>query len=59
MHNGFTKGLLIGGIIGASISMMSNSDMMRPGNRRKMMKAGKMLLRRSGSILGNVAEILR
>lgn len=59
MHNGFTKGLLIGSIIGASVSVMANSDAMRPGSRKKMMRAGKSFLRRSGSIIGNVADILR
>ncbi len=59
MHNGFTKGLLIGSIIGASVSVMANTDMMRSGNRRKMMRAGKTFIRRSGSILGSVADILR
>ena len=59
MHNGFTKGMIVGGIIAASVSMMANSDMMRPGNRRKMMRAGKTFLRKSGSIMGSVAEILR
>lgn len=59
MHNGFTKGLLIGSIIGVSVSVVSNSDMMRPGNRRRMMKAGKTFIRRSGNIIGNVADILR
>ena len=59
MHNGFSKGLLIGSIIGASVSVMANSDVMRPGNRKKMMRAGKAFMRRSGSIIGNVADILR
>lgn len=59
MHNGFTKGLLIGGIIAASVSVMANSDMMKPGNRRKMMRAGRGFVRKSGNIIGNIADILR
>lgn len=59
MQSGFTKGLLIGGLIGASISMMSNSDMMKPRTRRRMMRAGRTLLKRSGGILGDVVDIFR
>lgn len=59
MHNGFTKGMLIGGIIAASVTMMANSDMMKPGNRRRMMKAGRSFVKRSGSVIGNIADMLR
>lgn len=59
MHNSFTKGLVVGGIIGASVSMMMNSDMIKPRTRRRMMRTGKTLMRRSGGILGDVVDMFR
>lgn len=59
MHNGFTKGLMVGGIIGVSMSMLMNSDMMNPRTKRKMMRTGRTLLRRSGGIIGDVMDIFR
>lgn len=59
MHNGFAKGILVGGIIAASVTVMANSDMMKPGNRRRMMKAGRNFVKRSGSVIGNLADMLR
>ena len=38
MRNGFTKGLIMGSIIGASVSMVMNSDMMNGKSRRKIKK---------------------
>lgn len=59
MRNGFTKGLVIGSLIGASVSMIMNPDMTRNMGRRRMMKNGRSFLRKSGHILGDVVEMLR
>jgi len=59
MHSGFTKGMVIGGIVGASISMMINSDMMKPKTRKRMMKTGRTFFRKSGGIIGDVVDIFR
>lgn len=59
MQGGFTKGLLIGSIIGASISMMMEPGMMNNRTRRKMMKSGRNLIRKSGNIIGDVVELFR
>lgn len=59
MHSGFTKGLVIGGIIGASVSIMVNSDMMRPRTKKRMMRNGRTLLRKSGGIISDVVDIFR
>lgn len=59
MRNGFTRGLLIGSIIGASLSMAMNSDNMNDRSRKKMKRSGRDLMRRSGSILGDVIELLK
>lgn len=57
--NGFTKGLLVGGIIGASIGMMVKPERMNGRSRRKMMKAGRNLVRRSGHIIGDVVDMFK
>ena len=57
MRSGFTRGLVVGGIIGASVMMMK-SDMMKP-NRKRMMRTGRALLRRHGGIIGNVVDMFR
>lgn len=59
MHSGFTRGIVIGGIIGASLGMMMNSEMMKPRTRKKMMRNGRMLLKKSGGIIGDVVDIFR
>ncbi len=59
MQNGFVKGVMVGGIIAASVSMMMNSEMVRPGTKRRMMKNGRSFLRKSSNIIGDVADIFR
>ncbi|HHX17670.1 MAG TPA: YtxH domain-containing protein [Clostridium sp.] len=59
MRNGFTRGLIMGSIIGASVSMVVNSDMMNGRSRRKMKKTGAELMRKSGSIIGDVIDLFR
>jgi len=58
MSNGFTKGMVIGSIIGASVGMMMRNDP-RQRSRKRMMRTGRILLRRSGDILSNVVDVLR
>lgn len=59
MHSNFTKGLIVGGIIGASMSMMMKSDYMNPRTKRRMMRTGRTLLKRSGGVIGDVIDIFR
>ncbi|MCX8129135.1 MAG: YtxH domain-containing protein [Clostridia bacterium] len=59
MRSGFTRGMIIGSIIGASVSMMVNPDMMKSRGRRKMMRNGKNILRKSGNIIGDVVDLFR
>ncbi len=59
MRNGFTKGLIMGSIIGASVSMVMNSDMMNGKSRRKIKKTSAELMRQSGSIIGDVIDLFR
>jgi len=59
MQGNFTKGLIIGSIVGASISMIMNSDMMNGRAKRKMMRTGKNFIRKSGNIIGDVIDVFR
>lgn len=59
MRTGFARGLIVGSIIGASMSMMMNPDMMKTKNRKKLMRNGRNLVRRSGSVIGDVISMFR
>ncbi|MCX7710328.1 MAG: YtxH domain-containing protein [Clostridia bacterium] len=59
MQNGFTRGLIVGSIIGASVSMMMNPDMMKNRSKRRMMRNSRNFLRKSGHIIGDVMEMFR
>jgi hypothetical protein len=59
MRRGFTSGLVIGSIIGASVSMMKNNGMMRSRTRKKLMRSGRNLFRKSGDIFGDVVDLFR
>lgn len=59
MRGSFTKGLIMGSVIGASVSMVVNSDMINGKSKRKMKKSGAELIRKSGSIVGDVIDLFR
>lgn len=59
MRSGFTRGIVIGSIIGASVSVMMNPDMMKGRNRKKMMKSGRNMIRKSGRLIGDVVNLFR
>lgn len=59
MQNGFIKGVMVGGIIAASVSMMMTSDMVKPRTKRSMMKSGRRFLKKSGNIIGGMADMFR
>jgi gas vesicle protein len=59
MNGGFTKGLIIGGVIGASVSMMTGGNMTRSRNRKRMMRNSRNVLRKSGNLIGDVMELFR
>jgi gas vesicle protein len=59
MRNGFMKGVMIGGLVAASVGLMMNTDMMSGRTRKRMMRSGKNLLRKSGHIISDVADLFR
>lgn len=59
MNGGFIRGLIVGSVVGASVSMMMNPDFMKSRTKRKMMRNSRNFLRRSGELFGNVVEMFR
>lgn len=59
MQNGFTKGLVLGGLIGASVSMAMNPGGMKNRTKKRMIRTGRTMLKRSGNIIGDIVDIFR
>ncbi len=59
MLRNFTKGLVIGGLIGASVSVLTNPEVIDPRMRRKMMKSGRKILHRSNNVFGEMFQLFR
>lgn len=58
-NNGFARGMIIGSMIGASVGIAMNSDVMGSKSKRRMKRRGMDLMRKSGSILTDVISLLR
>ena len=54
MNNGFGKGLIMGGIMGASLSAIVNKGMTR---KRNMIKRGKSIMRGSNSVIKSIIDM--
>ncbi|HEX2947239.1 MAG TPA: YtxH domain-containing protein [Clostridia bacterium] len=59
MRSGFVKGVVVGSLVAASVSMMMNSDMMSSRTKRRMMRGGRSFIRKSGNLISDVAEMFR
>jgi gas vesicle protein len=59
MRNGFMKGVMVGGIVAASVGFMMNTDMISGRTKRKMIRGGRNLLRKTGHIMNEVSEMFR
>ncbi|HOQ37434.1 MAG TPA: YtxH domain-containing protein [Acetivibrio sp.] len=60
MRNNFTKGLVIGSIIGASVGMAMNTGMMMNNRSKKRIKnRGLDIMRKSGALISDVVELFR
>ncbi len=55
----FARGLVIGGLIGASISVLTNPEIVDPHMRKKMIKSGRKIWRRSHHVFGDMLHMLR
>ncbi len=59
MRNTFVKGMMVGGIVAASVGLVMNTDMMSGRTKKRMIKGGRNLLRKSSGIIGDVADLFR
>mgnify|MGYP000866471958 CR=1 FL=1 len=58
MRNGFTSGMLIGGIVGATMSMIMNHDIDINKTKRCMMRMGRNVCRRSRRIVSDISDMM-
>lgn len=49
----------MGGLVAASIGFMMNSDMMSGRTKKKMIRSGRHILRKTGNIMSEVADLFR
>lgn len=59
MIRNFAKGVVIGGLIGASISILTNPEIVDPHMRKKMIKSGRKIMRKSNHVLGDMVHMFR
>lgn len=51
---------MVGGIVAASVGLIMNSDMMMSGRTKKrVMRGGRNLLKKSSNIISDVADLFR
>lgn len=58
MKNGFTSGMLIGGIVGATMSMIMNHDIDVNKTKKRMMRMGRNMYRRSRRIVSDISDMM-
>jgi hypothetical protein len=58
MQGSFTKGLIVGSLIGATVAMM-NPEMMKNRTRKRMIRGSRMFFRKSGNIINDVVDMFR
>ena len=59
MMRNFARGLVIGGLIGASISVLTNPEIVDPHMRKKMFRTGRKIMHRSNNVFGDMMHMLR
>jgi len=59
MESRFSKGIIIGGLIVASLGLVMNNDLMSSRGRKRMMKSGRKFLRRSGNMMNDIVGVFR
>jgi len=55
----FGRGLFIGGLIGATISVLTNPEIVDPHMRKKMIRSGRKIMRRSNNVFGDMVHLFR
>lgn len=58
MRASFTSGVIIGGIVGATMSMMANGDINVKKTRKRIMRMGRDVCKRSRRIMSDISNIM-
>lgn len=58
MKNGFTSGMLIGGMIGATMSMIMNHDIDVNKAKKRMMRFGRSMYRKSRHMMSDFTGMM-
>jgi hypothetical protein len=58
MNGNFTKGLIIGGLVGVSLNMLGN-NMKDPKVRKRMMRPGREFVRKTRRVYRDICDLLR
>jgi len=53
------KGVMIGGLVAASVGFMMNTDMMSNRTRRKMVKGGRHLVKKASNVICEAVDLFR
>ncbi|HEY8499068.1 MAG TPA: hypothetical protein VIL89_00485 [Clostridia bacterium] len=59
MRSGFTSGMVLGGIVGAMMSMIMNHDIDVNRTRKRIMRAGRNIFKKSRKLAASVAGMIR
>lgn len=59
MMRNFARGVVIGGLIGASISILTNPEIVDPHMRKKMIRSGKKIMHRSNHVFGDMVHMFK
>lgn len=55
MRNGFTSGMIFGGVVGATMSMIINKDIDIHKTRKRMIRMGRAICRKSHRMISDIA----
>ena len=58
MRSGFTSGIMIGGVVGAAMSMIANHDIDMKKTRRRMMRIGRNMYKKSRRFITDISALM-
>ncbi len=59
MRQGFTSGMIIGSVVGATMGMFVGADQNVAKTKKKMMRSGRTMVRKSGKLMTDVVDMFR
>ncbi|MDI9482592.1 MAG: hypothetical protein QM315_05350 [Bacillota bacterium] len=59
MRGGFTSGMVFGGIVGAMMSMVINHDIDVNRTKKRIMRAGRNIFKKSRRLAASIAGMMR